>query len=84
LEFAFAYMLTDIYTLIYEILFGALKMQGGFLQFQAPQLRAMLIPETDSDFRKKVKEIVRSRDSIDHKEFIDKLNEIFTHLFIET
>ena len=33
------------FNLIYETLFGALRMSGGYMQFQAPQLRVMPVPD---------------------------------------
>ena len=33
----------------YEQLFGALRMSGGYYQFQAPQLRVMPVPQVTAD-----------------------------------
>ena len=59
LEFIFAYTMSDLFNTIYDTLFGALRMQGGYLQFQAPQLRAMLIPNTTEAFRQELAEFVK-------------------------
>ncbi len=36
---------SSVFTTIYELLFGSLRMSGGYMQFQAPQLRIMPIPK---------------------------------------
>ena len=35
---------SSMFSCVYELLFGSLRMSGGYLQYQAPQLRVMPIP----------------------------------------
>ena len=41
LEFLVGYVHTSLFHFFYEQFFGALRMSGGYLQFQAPQLRCI-------------------------------------------
>ena len=41
LQYIGAYCNSNVFQFIYEQLFGALRMSGGYFQFQAPQLRVM-------------------------------------------
>jgi hypothetical protein len=43
---------------LYEQLFGALRMSGGYFQFQAPQLRVMPIYKPDTAQQKKIDNLV--------------------------
>ncbi len=47
--FSLTYLLgvfnSSAFTTIYELLFGSLRMSGGYMQFQSPQLRIMPIPK---------------------------------------
>ncbi|MCY3845726.1 MAG: Eco57I restriction-modification methylase domain-containing protein [Acidobacteria bacterium] len=45
LEFLCGYCNSSIFMFFYNQLFGALRMSGGYYQFQAPQLRVMPVPK---------------------------------------
>jgi hypothetical protein len=44
LDFICAYCNSRVFMFFYNQLFGALRMSGGYYQFQAPQLRSMPVP----------------------------------------
>jgi len=48
LEFLCWYCHSSIFMFFYNQLFGALRMSGGYYQFQAPQLRVMPVPKVSS------------------------------------
>jgi len=45
LEFVCAYCNSRLFQFFYNQFFGALRMSGGYYQFQAPQLRVMPVPD---------------------------------------
>jgi hypothetical protein len=47
LEYLIGVLNSKALAFIYDQFFGALRMSGGYLQFQAPQLRAVPIPNAD-------------------------------------
>ncbi len=47
LEYLIGVLNSKALAFIYDQFFGALRMSGGYLQFQAPQLRALPIPSAD-------------------------------------
>ena len=49
LEFLCGYLNSNVFMFFYEQLFGALRMSGGYYQFQAPQLRVMPVPQVTAD-----------------------------------
>ena len=67
LEFIAAICNSKMFMFLYEQLFGALRMSGGYFQFQAPQLRVMPIKTPSSDLNtriiKLVKQILALKDS---------------------
>jgi hypothetical protein len=42
------------FMVVYDLLFGALRMSGGYYQFQAPQLRVVLVPTADQEEQRKI------------------------------
>ncbi len=61
LAYVCGYCNSKVFMFIYERLFGALRMQGGYFQFQAPQLRVMpcpvASPREQSSFARKVRTV---------------------------
>ena len=61
-EYSLKYLLglsnSRLFSEVYDIFFGSLKMSGGYLQFQAPQLRTMPIHAPNDELQKKVESIV--------------------------
>lgn len=49
LKFLLGLCNSRLFTVIYELLFGSLRMSGGYMQFQAPQLRVMPIPSAGDE-----------------------------------
>jgi hypothetical protein len=49
---------SKIFMFLYEQLFGALRMSGGYFQFQAPQLRVMPIKYPDNSMEKAIDKLV--------------------------
>ncbi len=43
---------------LYDLFFGALRMSGGYYQFQAPQLRVIPIARADATQQKAIEEVV--------------------------
>ena len=58
LEYLVGLCNSKLFTCIYEMLFGALKMNGGYMQFQAPQLRVFPIHEKNKIMQDKVSILV--------------------------
>ena len=81
LEFVYGFTISTLFDIIYDTLYGALRMQGGYLQFQAPQLRAMLLPNTSLEFRNEITDLVKRNLGEDISSLRDKLDNAFrTHL----
>jgi hypothetical protein len=59
LEFLCGYMNSSVFMFFYEQFFGALRMSGGYYQFQAPQLRVMPVPHVTPDECQLVEERVQ-------------------------
>ena len=49
LEYLVGVLNSKALAFIYEQFFGSLRMSGGYLQFQAPQLRALPVPILESE-----------------------------------
>jgi hypothetical protein len=49
---------STLFMFLYEQLFGALRMSGGYFQFQAPQLRVMPIKKPDTAQQKAIDKVV--------------------------
>jgi len=43
---------------LYDLFFGALRMSGGYYQFQAPQLRVIPIPHANTQQQKSIETLV--------------------------
>ncbi len=49
LPFLSAYAHSNLFSFVYDLYFGGLRMSGGYYQFQAPQLRIVPVPAKVSD-----------------------------------
>jgi hypothetical protein len=58
LEFYAAYCNSKLFMFFYEQFFGALRMSGGYYQFQSPQLRVLPFRAPDPKTEEKVKGLV--------------------------
>jgi hypothetical protein len=54
LEFLCAYLNSRVFMFFYDQLFGALRMSGGYYQFQSPQLRRMPVPIPTPEARDRI------------------------------
>lgn len=86
LEFLCAYANSNMFMFFYDQFFGGLRMQGGYYQFQAPQLRVIpaLWPSDPDPFVKlhdDAVEAARSSDVAHQKEIQDAIDEEFYRLF---
>ena len=59
LEYLIAILNSKAMAFIYDQLFGPLRMSGGYFQFQAPQIRALPIPEVEEEFKIQIVNTVR-------------------------
>jgi len=50
---------TRVFMFVYDLLFGALRMSGGYYQFQSPQLRVMPVPSVKPREQERVSSSVR-------------------------
>ena len=83
-----AFCNSKIFTFIYSLFFGALRMSGGYYQFQAPSLRVIpvkVISKTQQQpFVELVKRIVaatKDNPGVDTSDLEDKINELFYDLY---
>ncbi len=58
IRYVTAFCNSKIFSFLYEQFFGALRMSGGYFQFQAPQLRVIPIKEISLDKQKQITELV--------------------------
>jgi len=49
---------SQMFMFLYDLFFGALRMSGGYYQFQAPQLRVVPVPQADMLQQKAVEALV--------------------------
>ena len=59
LEFVGAFCNSKLFMFIYELFFKALRMSGGYYQFQAPQLRVIPLKEISKPKQRPFVELVR-------------------------
>ena len=59
LEFLCGYCNSSIFMFFYNQLFGALRMSGGYYQFQAPQLRVMPVPSVTPADHDRIAQMVK-------------------------
>lgn len=89
LEFLCGYLNSSVFMFLYDQLFGALRMSGGYYQFQAPQLKAMPVPLVSAQVRASIDARVRRVHEIAAQEgmtkpaleLVSELDEIFAQLF---
>ena len=89
LEFIAAFCSSKVFMFLYRQLFGALRMSGGYFQFQSPQLRAIPIrqpPRDQQDFVKVVRDLTaamksRPRDAGTTATLFAKLNHLIYRLY---
>jgi Eco57I restriction-modification methylase/TaqI-like C-terminal specificity domain len=70
LEFLVGVLNSSLITFIYVQLFAALKMSGGYFQFQAPQLRLLPIPPIDNPRQLAIERLVATTSGL-HRELLD-------------
>jgi hypothetical protein len=71
---------------LYKQFFGALRMSGGYFQFQAPQLRIVPLRNASAPVKRKISELLATVQSEgatqqSREEVIRKLNDIFAQLY---
>jgi hypothetical protein len=70
LEFLVGVLNSTLITFVYAQLFAALKMSGGYFQFQAPQLKLLPIPPIDERRQAAIENLV-ARTAQLHRELLD-------------
>ncbi len=86
LEYVCGFCNSRLFRFLYNQLFGALRMSGGYFPFQAPQLRVVPVKAGTARQRRPVADLVRSltRDGPDAADFEDRvatLDRLFYHLY---
>lgn len=79
-----AYLNSAPFSIAYGILFGSLRMSGGYLQFQSPQMRTMPVPGADAASVKKLEELeerARVADGDELEEINAEVDELVFGLF---
>jgi len=78
-----AFMNSNVFHFIYSQFFGALRMSGGYFQFQAPQLRVMPIRRASASQERSIAELARTIRSSDGecRDEWRRLNESFYEVF---
>jgi type I restriction-modification system DNA methylase subunit len=69
LQFLTGLLNSTLVSFVYSQLFSALKMSGGYFQFQAPQLKLIPIPSVD-DERQELIEILVAKSSVTNSELL--------------
>jgi hypothetical protein len=86
LDYVAAFCSSSIFMFLYRQFFGALRMSGGYFQFQAPQLRVISLRNATPARKRQISELlarVRSKGAIDQTrdEVIQKINDIFCRIY---
>jgi Eco57I restriction-modification methylase len=80
-----AFSNSRIFAFLYKQFFGALRMSGGYFQFQAPQLRVIPLRNTSQKSKQRIIELLSqvSNDATQEvrDETIRKINEMFYHIY---
>lgn len=79
-----AYLNSAPFSIAYGILFGSLRMSGGYLQFQSPQMRTMPVPDADAGSVNKLAELekrARSADTCELAEIRAEIDKLVFDLF---
>lgn len=85
LEYLECYVHTSVFHYLYTQFFGALRMSGGYLQFQAPQLRVIplvkLSNESIGEVLRLRKQLINCKEIADELKLLLKIDSIFADHF---
>jgi hypothetical protein len=86
LDYVAAFCSSSVFMFLYRQFFGALRMSGGYFQFQSPQLRVIPLRNTTSAKKRQISEIlarVKNNEVTEQicEEVIQKINDLFCRIY---
>jgi hypothetical protein len=86
LAYVAAFCNSSAFMFLYKQFFGALRMSGGYFQFQAPQLRVIPLRNATAPVKRKISELLATVQSDgatqqSREKVIRKLNDIFSEIY---
>jgi hypothetical protein len=80
LDYVLAFCNSSVFMFLYEQFFGALRMNGGYFQFQAPQLRIIPVREAPPAGQKAIVSLARRIAGLDESDGQDELDRLRSNL----